>query len=139
MTNDRLKFRVWDKEEKTYNSKKFYSWVLEETGDLLGIEMKEYTDFCIDKVIVEFCTGVKDKNGKLIYAGDIVKTKHDDVGVVIDSNHFLEWRIVFKKGRKHLLDNEEFGVPMFDFTENAIGKNILKVIGNIQENLELLK
>lgn len=128
---DRFKIRVWDKVFNRYwtdeEIKENASWLLFPDNDN------------INNVEIEQCTGLKDKNGKLIFEGDIVKTKHDDVGVVIYSDHFLEWRIIFKKGRKHLLDNEEFGVPMFDFTENAIGKNILKVIGNIHENPELLK
>lgn len=95
--------------------------------------------FNFDADEIEQGTGINDANGKLVFEGDIVKTKHDDVGVVVYSDHFLEWRIVFKKGRRHLLDNGEFGVPMFDFTENAIGKNILKIIGNTHQNPELLK
>lgn len=60
MNRDRFKFRVWD------------------------IEFKKYypaSDFCIedlqdsgDEIIVEQCTGRKDKNGRLIFEGDVVKT-----------------------------------------------------------------
>lgn len=136
--NDRFKFRAWNKETKTmhYNAEQTYDCM---TGTPL-IYKSSFGDVLDDEnYIVEQCAGIKDKNGKLAFEGDIVKTKHDDVGVVIYSGHFLEWRIVFKKGRKHLLDNKEFGVPMFDFTENAIGKNILEIIGNTHQNPELLK
>ena len=138
--NDRFKFRLWDKENKTYYVSPYGSFSLSDSGELFWIESNcDCSELNTSDYVVEQCTGINDANGKLVFEGDIVKTKHDDVGVVIYSDHFLEWRIIFKKGRKHLLDNEEFGVPMFDFTENAIGKNILKVIGNIHENPELLK
>lgn len=74
--NDRLKFRVWDNKLKQYRT----------PGDIqLGangktfIISKELPNLyqVIEDVIVEFCTGLKDKNGNLIYEGDIVKCDRD--------------------------------------------------------------
>lgn len=58
MSNDRFRFRVWDEADKKYYP---------------------VSDFCVedlqepgDGIIVEQCTGRKDKNGRLIFEGDVV-------------------------------------------------------------------
>lgn len=109
MENSRFKFRVWDKKEN----------ILIERGSIdihLGVFS---TSNLLDstRFIIEQCTGLKDKNGKLIYENDIV-TDGEDTG-----------HIFWKE------DVGAFAVTMFLFQKRP---NELEVIGNIHTNPELL-
>ena len=68
MSNNNRKFRVWDKEEKCYSTACFF---LSGEGELYifigGVVHKANKE----RYIVEQCTGLRDKKGKLIFKGDI--------------------------------------------------------------------
>jgi hypothetical protein len=77
-------------------------------------------------------SGKKEKDLR-IFEGDIVEDKFGNTGVIKYSDHFLDWRIVFFKGRQDLLN--ELGARIFEWVYPKI---MLKVIGNRWDNPELL-
>lgn len=70
-----LRFRVWDKEEKRFTH--FADCPIEmnlwELQEFLG--MHDEADY--EAFIISQDTGLKDKNGKSIYTGDIVEWEND--------------------------------------------------------------
>ena len=95
---DRFKFRVWDNEKNRMDDDLYY-----EPGDLqvacINEVFKEYLD---DKrYIVEQCTGLKDKNGKLIYEGDLIKSPSNSHLLKVVWENGAWQTIEYRKGGKH--------------------------------------
>ena len=126
--NDRFKFRVWDKENKKFLHD--LSFDISYSGSLIlscGIEGKKYINpNDNNRYILIQCTGLKDKNGKLIYEGDLVKD--------ITLNRIFE--VGYKKCAFYLENEEHIGY--FHELATAYSEKRLEVIGNIYENKELL-
>jgi uncharacterized phage protein (TIGR01671 family) len=149
-----IKFRAWDKTYGLMNYKvqvgntdyadQNYTcnsiWV--DYGDTKSIGWINADDKCI--ALMQF-TGLKDKNGKEIYEGDILKISTGEKRYVS-----VNWEVVFEFGAFQIR-NPSFDLPAsFVFyaysaiKANAIKNesdllNYIKVIGNIYENHELLK
>ena len=113
--NDRFKFRVWDIENNRY-------------GQFNYLNLHEYLTMP-NRCIVEQCTGLKDKNGGLIYEGDIITMANGSInGNVFTSN----WEVVWED------KNGKYRVPSW-VSDKPDFSHFVEVIGNIHQNLELLE
>ena len=143
---DRFKYRVWSKQHVRYIQDNEYpiggdySLSMTQYGYVEVIGLGDYEEGSdsthswgcvknlleyIGECIVEQCTGLKDRNGKLIYEGDIVEYYNEKI-----HQNFREEVLPFRELRtkgimRHLIDER-----------NA---DKLEVIGNIHENENLLE
>ncbi len=118
-----LKFRVWDKLQNQMIVVKQLNWY--KNMDRLLVNGCWVDP---DRPLMQY-TGLKDKNGKEIYEGDVLAT---------------DW-MVKKKEPGYLVKWEEYGFSPFDFVldkrDNFTVFGALynfQIIGNIYENKELL-
>jgi uncharacterized phage protein (TIGR01671 family) len=130
--NDRFRFRAWNVCDDELKGGMLYD-VQNETDFDYFLESK--------KLVVEQCTGLKDKNGRLIYEGDIVECFYDH----FDGN-FTEKKVtgVVKWGvGEWSVQNEKKGdwyyLSYANYDEKHLQSDSVKVIGNIHENPELLE
>lgn len=129
--NDRFKFRAWDKTENTYIEDAQFTYDDGCEGGVGSFRHYSFRNLLEDEnCIVEQCTGLKDKNGKLIYEGDVLKCVYSEI---------MQYR-VYWEGRGYRMrvygsDNKIVDdCPIF---VNAA--DVLEVIGNIHENADLLE
>lgn len=120
----KTKFRAWD----TYNE----AWADEylaiaEDGYVIEIKNDGTTEYWKDRFIIEFGTGLKDKNGKEIYEGDIV---------LVANQGRTPYVVIYREGDCSFVCNNEFIVD-YVYLFNGMPQ-CYEVIGNIHENPELL-
>lgn len=128
-----IKFRAWDKtenrmarnvEELKFNSKGIYAVVLNH----LGFEMRRRAK---DVELMQY-TGLKDRNGKEIFEGDIAFHRdYECSGYVVFSDDELAFAFLVITGSNNKGPTTEFEW-LYDYADG------LEIIGNIHENPELL-
>lgn len=138
-----IKFRAWDKEEKKYLLPEKQGFIIVPTLPSFGVTLPYHrgrnfsgdedcfdwadADLLMGRYELEQYTGLKDKNGKEIYEGDIVEYVTYYYGNEKRHRKVIEWEE---------WDSDDFGEPhnlgYFNLDEGV------EVIGNIHENQELL-
>lgn len=117
-----IEFRAWDKEvkEMDYNPSVIEIWQNKPINEQFRLESEE-------KLVWMQYTGLKDKNGKKIFEGDIV-----DISVY----DRLDWssikgKVVFLNGAWLVEDVGHFAITLQSET------NEIEIIGSVHENLGL--
>lgn len=117
--NREIKFRAWDGEKMTERiciAGNGFATTWDDDDEKTHLVLTK-----VDWPLIQY-TGLKDKNGKEIYEGDIIKSPFfDDINVAVEWD---EWFAQFTFG------GAEFNVE--------IKPENIEVIGNIYENPELL-
>ena len=131
-----IKFRAWDKKENHFIKDGF---IIDHRGDEIGeysyrSQSFVWNDTEPNYILMQY-TGLKDKNGKEIYEGDIVRIsfqKNNPAGVQDDRWYTKITTVEWADGYA--------GFNPFCYQEHYQNNaNLLEVIGNIYENSELLK
>jgi uncharacterized phage protein (TIGR01671 family) len=137
-----IKFRVWDNVEKAYLNEKDIA--IDSLGNIFIIEGYDHNDSELwyarilpdpdnKRHVIEQCTGLKDKNGREIYQGDIVSVRDSPVAIEDEKGVcFVDWSSVLAG---FLLK----GSDAYKFDEQSLSDLKLIVIGNIHEDYELLE
>lgn len=129
--NDRFKFRVWNTISKKLRNVTQITLDSRQHGCFSEIEdMETYNLPHQPHLILEQCTGLEDKNGKLIYEGDIVQ--HDTAAGP------KCWPVVFRNGCFVLL-YESGDAWLGKVIEHCPYDSGVVVVGNIHETPELLE
>lgn len=126
---DRFKFRAWNGQDREYDYNaqniSFYD------RDEDSITLFRHVERDKPDVILEQCTGLKDRNGKLIYEGDIV--------LLSDNNKNYQVFFDEETGQFKVKMPYMSGYEVLNFEIYQPSSSLFTVVGNIHENPELLE
>lgn len=128
-----IKFRALDKKSKQFVD----DFVIDRAGNEYQTNKCEFWGDDREIVLMQF-TGLKDKNGKDIYEGDIIDFKHHKGYLLDDCVGVMEWIVC-----EYVIKTSSFVKPVTihlsiidELQEDLL--NHIEVIGNIYEHSYLL-
>lgn len=125
-----IKFRAWDKEDKQMFNVIMIAWP---QGREIRTIVSGKGGSCPDPILMQY-TGIKDKNGKEIYEGDVVTYPNPLCkGEVKFGEYEFGDYDTYQKGCGFYIDAVERS------SCGAFKGNDIEIIGNIYSNPELLK
>jgi len=135
-----VKFRIWDNQQQKFfrpifdaSNGNLDELLISLKGDLIrrritenGNEILEHESCFPNRFVKSIFTGLKDKNGKEIYLGDVLINPYEKKDEVVFTENGFYGKA---KNKNHIVLN-----PLCDnYLENK------EIIGNIYENKDLLK
>lgn len=134
MANRIIKFRFWNKKDYGSNGDSFYQpansmveW--ENAKD----DPNKWINFEDENVLPMQFTGLKDKNGKEIYEGDIIQMWVGTKPVTVGNITWGGWQYVV---RMEVVGKDK--TNYFGYNSEDIDPEKIEIIGNIYENPELI-
>jgi uncharacterized phage protein (TIGR01671 family) len=133
-----IKFRIWDKRLKEMDYSRDYPLLSDFFGETVSEE---------DQIYMQY-TGLKDKNSKEIYEGDILECEFYKGAKVLGE---VKWDNIYEE-QENVFNGKSSSLMAPSFTIWSLPKDVglraismfpqcrnnIKVIGNIHENPELL-
>ena len=122
------KFRAWDSSKKEMFTDTF---AITESGQVVVVEQKFVTsspDYVfVDHLVIMQSTDMVDRNGNIIFEGDIVKMAKD----VYSEPTYYE--VVRHRGGAYRLESKQHGCELW------LRHTDCEVVGNVYENRDLLE
>lgn len=127
--NDRFKFRFYDKQCKMYLPDGYYingnKWMDDYYEDVYDLP---------ENIIPEQCTGLKDKSGRLIYEGDIIRYCVNWRAYCLTYTRIVAWD---KNTAGFIMINGKTQVkPLQKWRFPDPETHIIEIVGNIHEQAE---
>jgi hypothetical protein len=125
--DEHLRFRAWNAGKMIYFDAGYIGYMQEGDAGRAGLFFPMTSEkFSMANMEIMQCTGLEDKNGQLIYEGDIIDN------TIGDGAHMDKYEVVTYHGGGF----SPFAIPEWECT---IDPKRIEVVGNIHETRELLK